>query len=133
MAEAERPPHPLRAPECHEVKHEEVFQITRVRNIFLLRNVKTNEVHASTQRIKLKFRTGVAFLSKHDGSAVWCKDLMSWSVWSIAGREFVCRKHDHDEVERVWLSDFQKRKQVFYIEQAIGSMEKYGKESIKVP
>ena len=98
MTEEIRPPNPRHNTECSEVGHEELFEISRVRNMY--------------------FRNGRAFISKEDGSTVWCKQLMSWSVWKIAGREFVCKGHDNDEVERVWLCDFQKRKQALYIREA---------------
>lgn len=119
MTEEIRPPNPRHNTECSEVGHEELFEISRVRNMYVLHNTKTNEVlHASPEKVKLHFRNGRAFISKEDGSTVWCKQLMSWSVWKIAGREFVCKGHDNDEVERVWLCDFQKRKQALYIREA---------------
>ena len=122
MAEDLRPPDPRQNPECHEVNHKEVFELRQVRDMYVLRNVQTNEAHSFSFKVRLHFREERAYISDSLRQTTWCSQLMCWSVWaggdSLQGRRFVCRLHSDAELERCWLSDFQMQKKLFYIDKA---------------
>lgn len=117
----DRPPDPRHEPgRCRTLPHREFVEITRAKDLCLLRHSETGEevfldAHEDTEL--LFEENGMAFVV-NNGKSEWCNSIFQYSLWETTSRDpvrrFVARKWSDSDLELLWLEDVQKQKSALF-------------------